>query len=78
MALIVGINCAFDQEAGYRAFRTLCQNMKLESAKRFLLDKQLSDIIWAFIKFAKAEFCKQAPIQQCCVHFTDILHFFQI
>ncbi len=41
-----------------------------ESVKRFPLDKQSSDNSGSFLKFAKKEFGKDNPIQQCGVHFT--------
>jgi hypothetical protein len=44
--------------------------MRGEGIKRFPLDKPSSDNSGTFIKFAKKEFGKDVPIQQCAVHFT--------
>ncbi len=51
-------------------FNTLSKNMKSVADKRFPLNKPSSENSWAFIRFAKGEFGKDTPIQQCSVHFT--------
>jgi hypothetical protein len=65
--------CVLIKEHDRGAFNTLRRNMKTESIKRFPLDKPSSDNSGTFIKFAKKEFGKDIPIQQCCEHFTGAL-----
>jgi hypothetical protein len=62
--------CTLIKEHDRGPFNTLRKNMKKESIKSFPLDKPSSDNSGTFIKFAKKEFGKDVPIQQCGVHFT--------
>jgi hypothetical protein len=55
------------------AFIALFALLLFNPARLLLIDQPLSDNSWTFIKFAKKEFGKDVPIQQCCVHFTGAL-----
>jgi hypothetical protein len=62
--------CTLIKEHDRGFFHTLRKSMRGEGIKRFPLDKPSSDNSGTFIKFAKKEFGKDVPIQQCAVHFT--------